>query len=53
MGRKSMSPEEAARRQDVLASIGRALKEQYDAPQPPVSERLAELVKKIEQSTDE
>jgi hypothetical protein len=45
--------EKAARSKEVLASIGRGLREQYDAPQPPLSECLAELVRKIEQSTDE
>jgi hypothetical protein len=47
-----MSREKAARRKEVLASIGQGLREQYSAPQPP-SERLAELVRKIEQSTNE
>ena len=42
--------EKAARNREFLASLGRALREQYDAPQP-LSERLAELVRKIEQST--
>jgi hypothetical protein len=45
--------EKAVRTKEVLASIGRGLREQYNAPQPPLSERLAELVRKIEQSTNE
>jgi hypothetical protein len=48
----SETRERAARTKEVLASIGRGLREQYDAPQP-LSERLAELVRKIEQSTNE
>jgi hypothetical protein len=39
----------AARRQEVLASIGRELRNHYDSPQP-LSDRLAELVRKIERS---
>jgi hypothetical protein len=45
--------EKAVRTKEVLASIGRGLREQYDAPQPPLSERLGELVREIEQSTNE
>jgi hypothetical protein len=45
--------EKAARTKEVLASIGRGLREQYDAPQPPLSGRLAELMRKIEQATNE
>jgi hypothetical protein len=45
--------EKAARTKEVLASIGRGLREQYNAPRPPLTERLAELVRKIEQSTNE
>jgi hypothetical protein len=44
--------EKAARIREVLASIGRGLREQYDAPQR-LSERLAELVRKIERFTDQ
>jgi hypothetical protein len=44
------SQENAAHRAHVLASIGRRLREQYDATQPP-SGRLADLVSKIERST--
>ena len=55
MGRKSafLSREKAARTKEVLASIGRGLREQYEAPLQPLSECLAELVRKIEQSTNE
>ena len=49
----SETRENAARTKEVLASIGRGLREQYAAPQPPLTERLAELVRKIEQSTHE
>jgi hypothetical protein len=54
MGGKSalLLREEAARTRAVLATIGRGLRQRYDAPQP-LSERLAELVRKIEQSTCE
>jgi hypothetical protein len=45
--------EKAARTKEVLASIGRGLREQYEAPLQPLSECLAELVRKIEQSTNE
>ena len=47
-----MLREKAARTREVLAAIGRGLRERYDAPKP-LSERLAELVRKIEQSTNE
>jgi hypothetical protein len=55
MGGKSslFLQEKAARTKEVLASIGRGLREQYNAPLPPLSERLAELVRKIEQATNE
>lgn len=43
--------DKAARANEVLASIGRAVREQYAAPLQPLSKRLAELVRKIEQST--
>jgi hypothetical protein len=54
MGGKSalLLREEAARTRAVLASIGRGLRQRYGALQP-LSERLAELMTKIEQSTDE
>jgi hypothetical protein len=55
MGGKSslFLQEKAARTKEVLASIGRGLRGQYNAPLPPLSERLAELVRKIEQATNE
>jgi hypothetical protein len=42
----SETREKAARTNEVLASIGRGLREQYDAPLQPLSKRLAELGKK-------
>jgi hypothetical protein len=55
MGGKSrpLSLEKAARAREARAAIGRELRRQFDAPQPPLSERLAELLKEIEQSADE
>ncbi len=47
-----LSSEKAAHSAQVLASIGRGLREGYDAAQP-LPERLADLVRKIEQSTGE
>ena len=44
--------EKAARTREVLASIGQDLRQLYDAPQP-LSERRAELVRKIEHSSNE
>ena len=44
------SREEAARAQQVRAEIGRLLRQHYDASLPPISERLAEVIKKLEQS---
>jgi hypothetical protein len=41
--------EKAARREELLASIARALRER-STPTQPLSERLAELLKEIEQS---
>ena len=51
MGKKSavLSRDKAAPSREVLAFLGRGLREQYEAPQP-FSERLAELVRKIERS---
>jgi hypothetical protein len=53
MGGKSafLLREKAAHAREVLASIGQGLREQYD-PAPPFSGRLAELVGKIERSTN-
>jgi hypothetical protein len=45
--------EKAGRTQEVLASIGRGLREQYDAAPQLLSQRLAELVRKIEQPINE
>ena len=43
--------EEADRMRHVRAEIGRRLREQYGAP--PMSDRLADLVRKIEQSASD
>ncbi len=45
-----LSSEKAAHSAQVLASIGRGLREGHDAAQP-LPERFADLVRKIEQST--
>jgi hypothetical protein len=47
-----LSSEKAAHRTQILASIGRGLREGHDATQP-LPDRLADLVRKIEQSTGE
>ena len=44
------SLEKAARAQQVRAEIGRLLRQHYDASLPPISEHLAEVIKKLEQS---
>ena len=44
--------EQTAHRAQILASIGRGLRERHDAAQP-MPNRLANLVKKIEQGTSE
>jgi hypothetical protein len=44
------SREKAARAQQVRAEIGRLLRQHYEASSPPVSERLAQVIKKMEQS---
>jgi hypothetical protein len=54
MSKKSavLSRDKAVPTREVLAFLGRGLREQYEAPQP-LSERLAELVRTIEQSISE
>jgi hypothetical protein len=54
MGKKSavLSRHKPAPSREVLAFLGRGLREQYETPQP-LSERLAKLVRTIEQSTNE
>jgi hypothetical protein len=47
-----LSPEKATHRARVLAEIGRGLREGYDATQP-LPNRLADLVREIDQSTGE
>jgi hypothetical protein len=44
------SREKAARAQQVRAEIGRLLRQHYDASLPPISERLAEVIKNMEES---
>jgi hypothetical protein len=46
------SREKAARREDLLAAIGRGLREHYAGAQP-LSDRLTELLKQIKRSTGE
>jgi hypothetical protein len=55
MGGKSalLLREKAAQVKEVLASIGRGLREQHDDAPHPLSDHLAELVRKIEQSSNE
>jgi hypothetical protein len=48
----SQSREKAKRMEQVLASIGRAMKENYDTSQS-LPGGLADLVKKIEESSSE
>jgi len=48
-----ISRENAERMRHVRAEIGRRLREQYDVSAGPMSDRLADLVKKLEQSTSE
>jgi hypothetical protein len=45
-----LSREKANRMRQLQASIGRCLREEYDAGQP-LPDRLADLVRKIERST--
>lgn len=52
MGRTGVSQERTARRKEVLASIGRALRGAYLSAGP-LPDRLSELVMKIEQSASE
>jgi hypothetical protein len=46
------SRERAERRKQVLASIGRLLRQVYDTPSP-LPDRLADLMKELERSTGE
>jgi hypothetical protein len=43
------SLKEAARAQQVQAEIGRVLRQHYEASSWPMSDRLAEVIKKMEQ----
>jgi hypothetical protein len=52
MGRNGVSQVRAARRKEVLASIGRGLRDAYRAAEP-LSDRLSALVSKIQQSAGE
>jgi hypothetical protein len=47
-----LSSEKLAHRAQVLASIGRGLREGHDATQP-LPDRLADLLRKIEEPTGE
>jgi len=49
--RGRLSREKEAHREQMLTSIGRWLREEYDTAQP-LPDRLAALVRKIEQSTE-
>ena len=46
---RSFSLKEAARAQQVQAEIGRLLRQHYEASSWPMSDRLAEVIKKMEQ----
>lgn len=48
-----LSREESDRRRQVRAEVGRRLLEQYGADVPPMRDRLADLVRKIEQSASD
>lgn len=48
----SLSRANAARRAQMLTSIGRSLREGYDTARP-LPDRLAALVRRIEQSADQ
>jgi hypothetical protein len=52
MRENRVSWESGGHREQVLAAIGRWLKEQYDCSQP-LPDRLAELLTKIERSPSE
>ena len=42
--------QEAARAQQIRAEVGRLLRQHYDTILPPMSDRLANVIKKMEQS---
>jgi hypothetical protein len=42
--------QEAARAQQIRAEVGRLLRQHYEAILPPMSDRLAEVIKRMEQS---
>jgi hypothetical protein len=46
---RSFSLKEAPRAQQVQAEIGRLLRQHYEASSSPISDQLAEVIKKIEQ----
>lgn len=48
-----LSLQEAERACALRAEIGRRLREQYGAVAPPMPDRLADLVRKIEQSASD
>ena len=47
------SREKAAGAEQVRAEIGRLLRQHYEASSPPTSGRLAEVIKKLQQSTSQ
>jgi hypothetical protein len=48
--RRSLSPEQAARAQQVRVEIGRLLRQHYEASLPPLSGRLLDALNKLDQS---
>jgi hypothetical protein len=47
-----LSPENADRMRQVRAEIGRRLRQHYDAGERPMSDRLADLVRKIQRPSE-
>jgi hypothetical protein len=47
------SLEKAARVQQVRTEIGRLLRQHYEASSPPMSGRLAEVIKRLQQSASQ
>jgi hypothetical protein len=48
--RRSLSPEQAARAQQIRVEIGRLLRQHYEASLPPLSGRLLDALNKLEQA---
>jgi hypothetical protein len=54
LGKNALSREESAHRKCIIATIGQRLREEYDAGQRLLlSDRLSDLIRKIEQSSSE